>query len=147
MPMSIQRLSAVIVLLLFAMPVVAQTMPSTVGEADRQAIRMVIEEQLGAFQRDDADAAFAQATPNIRKIFQTADQFMRMVRGGYQAVYRPQQVEFRDIVDIDGAPVQRVFFIGPDGLPVIALYPMEKQADGTWKIGGCYLVPAGDGLA
>ena len=142
-----QRVSAIIVLLFFAIPAVAQTMSSSVGEADRQAIRMVIEEQLGAFQRDDADAAFAQASPNIQKIFQTADQFMRMVRGGYQAVYRPRKVEFRDIIDIGGAPTQRIFIIGPDGVPVIALYPMERQADGTWKIGGCYLVPAGDGLA
>ncbi len=142
-----QRAAAIIALLCFVLPAAAQTMPSTVGEADRQAIRMVIEEQLGAFQRDDAQAAFAQATPNIQAIFQTPDRFMRMVRGGYQPVYRPRQVEFRDIIDIDGAPTQRVFIIGPDGVPVIALYPMEQQADGTWKIGGCYLVPAGDGLA
>ncbi len=60
---------------------------------------------------------------------------------------RPRQVEFRDIIDIDGTPTQKVFIIGPDGAPVMALYPMEQQADGTWKISGCYLVPAGDGMA
>ncbi len=142
-----QRAAAIYLLLFFALPAVAQTMPSDVGEADKQAIRMVIEEQLGAFQRDDAQAAFAQASPNIQAIFQTPDRFMAMVRGGYPPVYRPRQVEFRDIVDIDGAPTQRVFIIGPDGAPVMALYPMELQADGTWKIGGCYLIPAADGLA
>ena len=142
-----QRAAAIILLLLFAFPAAAQTMPSDVGEADKQAIRMVIEEQLGAFQRDDAQAAFAQATPNIQAIFQTPDRFMAMVRGGYPSVYRPRQVEFRDIVDINGTPTQRVFIIGPDGAPFMALYPMELQDDGTWKIGGCYLVPAADGLA
>ncbi len=142
-----QRAAAIILLLFFALPAVAQTMPSDVGEADKQAIRMVIEEQLGAFQRDDAQAAFAQASPNIQAIFQTPDRFMAMVRGGYPSVYRPRQVEFRDIVDIDGTPTQRVFIIGPDGAPVMALYPMELQADGTWKIGGCTLIPAADGLA
>ena len=142
-----QRAAAIILLLFFALPAVAQTMPSDVGEADKQAIRMVIEEQLGAFQRDDAQAAFAQASPNIQAIFQTPDRFMAMVRGGYPPVYRPRQVEFRDIVDIDGTPTQRVFIIGPDGAPFMALYPMELQDDGTWKIGGCYLVPAADGLA
>lgn len=142
-----QRIAAIIALLFFVLPAVAQTTPSAVGEADKQAIREVIEEQLSAFQRDDAEAAFAQAAPNIQAMFQTPEVFMRMVRGGYQAVYRPRQVEFRDIIDIDGAPTQRVFVIGPDGVPVIALYPMQKQTDGTWKIGGCYLIPAGDGLA
>jgi hypothetical protein len=142
-----KRLSVIVALLFFTLPVVAQTASSPVGEADRIAIRMVIEEQLSAFQRDDALAAFAQAAPNIQKMFQTPDQFMRMVRKGYQPVYRPRRVEFRDIVELDGAPVQRVFIIGPDGSPIMALYPMQRQADGSWKIGGCYLIPAGDGLA
>ncbi len=145
-----KRAATLILLLIFApliFPVAAQTMPSAVGEADKVAIRKVIEEQLGAFQRDDAQAAFAQASPNIQAMFQTPDRFMSMVRGGYQPVYRPRQVEFRDIIDIDGTPTQKVFIIGPDGAPVMALYPMEQQADGTWKISGCYLVPAGDGMA
>jgi len=145
-----KRAATLILLLIFApliLPVAAQTMPSTVGEADKVEIRKVIEEQLGAFQRDDAQAAFAQASPNIQAMFQTPDRFMSMVRGGYQPVYRPRQVEFRDIIDIDGTPTQKVFIIGPDGAPVMALYPMEQQADGTWKISGCYLVPTGDGMA
>ncbi|MCH8931319.1 MAG: DUF4864 domain-containing protein, partial [Proteobacteria bacterium] len=118
----------IIAVLLFTLPAVAQSLPSQVGEADRQAIRMVIEEQLGAFQRDDAVAAFAQASPNIQAMFQTPDRFMDMVRGGYRPVYRPRRVEFRDIIDLDGVPTQRVFIIGPDGAPVMALYPMELQA-------------------
>ena len=145
-----KRAATLILLLIFApliLPVAAQTIPSAVGEADKVAIRKVIEEQLGAFRRDDAEAAFAQASPNIQAMFQTPDRFMSMVRGGYQPVYRPRQVEFRDIIDIDGTPTQKVFIIGPDGAPVMALYPMEQQADGTWKISGCYLVPAGDGMA
>ena len=142
-----QPAAIVLVLLFFTLPAGAQTMPAEVGEADRQAIRMVIEAQLGAFQRDDAVAAFAQASPSIQAMFQTPDRFMDMVRGGYRPVYRPRQVEFRDIIDLDGVPTQRVFIIGPDGAPIMALYPMELQSDGVWKIGGCYLVPAADGLA
>ena len=143
----VQPTAIVLLLLFFTLPAGAQTMPAEISEADRQAIRMVIEEQLGAFQRDDAAAAFAQASPNIQAMFQTPDRFMDMVRGGYRPVYRPRRVEFRDIINIDGVPTQRVFIIGPDGAPVMALYPMEQQADGVWKIGGCYLVPAADGLA
>ena len=142
-----QPAAIVLLVLFFAAPAGAQTMPAEIGEADRQAIRMVIEEQLGAFQRDDAQAAFARATPGIQAIFKSPERFMDMVRRGYQPVYRPRQVEFRDIIDIDGAPTQRVFIIGPDGAPVMALYPMERQADGTWKIDGCTLIPAADGLA
>ncbi|MCH7888216.1 MAG: DUF4864 domain-containing protein [Proteobacteria bacterium] len=112
--------------------------------ADRGAIRTVIEDQLAAFGRDDADAAFAQAAPGIQTKFGTPEIFMHMVRSAYQPVYRPREVQFRDIVEIDGVPVQHVFLVGPGGELVIALYPMERQPDGAWKIAGCYLIQAPD---
>ena len=31
---------------------------------------------------------------------------------------------------------------GPDGKTYEALYSMERQADGTWRINGCTLLPA-----
>jgi hypothetical protein len=112
------------------------------SDDDRLAIRAVITDQFAAFQRDDGAAAFAQATPSIQGLFQSPDVFMRMVREAYQPVYWPRQVEFREVVDFRGAPAQRVFLVGPDGVPVIALYPMERQPDGTWRINGCYLLRA-----
>jgi hypothetical protein len=35
--------------------------------------------------------------------------------------------------------VQSVELVGPDGGHYIALYRMEKQPDGSWKINGCEL--------
>ena len=129
-----------IAVMLWAVSAAAQTAP--VSEADEARIRAVVADQLAAFQRDDAKAAFAFATPAIQQIFQTPGNFMQMVKTGYAPVYRPRKVEFRDLVDAEGVPVQRVYLVGPDGVPVIALYPMERQADGSWKIDGCYLVRA-----
>ncbi len=122
----------------------AQSLEITPG--DKQAIQAVIADQLAAFRRDDGPAAFAHATAKIQARFQTPEIFMQMVRGGYQPVYRPRLVEFRDIVELHGMPIQRVYLVGPDGVPVIALYPMERQADGAWKIDGCTLVRAGDDM-
>ncbi len=90
----------------------------------------------------DAVAAFAHAAPEIKRKFGTPETFMRMVRTAYRPVYRPRVVEFRDVVMIDGVPVQRVDLVGPAGKSVIALYPMERQTDGGWKTAGCYLVRA-----
>ena len=125
-----------------AKPVVAELIGETVvlPDADRQAIRAVIERQLQAFLRDDGSAAFSYATPSIQGIFQTPDNFMSMVKNGYQPVYRPQAVTFRDIIDLHGAPAQRVLVVGPDGVPVIAVYPMQRMPDGSWLINGCYLL-------
>lgn len=114
--------------------------PMPMSDSDRAAIRSVIERQLQAFLRDDGSAAFSFASPNIQSMFQTPDNFMSMVRQGYQPVYRPQAVSFKDIISFNGAPAQRVVVVGPDGVPVIAVYPMRQMPDGHWVIDGCYLL-------
>jgi len=110
-------------------------------DSDRAAIREVIERQLQAFQRDDGAAAFAFAAPGIQSKFASPEAFMDMVRDGYQAVYRPRAVQFKDIVSLEGTPAQRLMVIGPDGVPMIAVYPMRRMLDGSWRIDGCVLLP------
>jgi hypothetical protein len=117
----------------------SSTTPSELSEADRVAIRAVIEDQLAAFQRDDGPAAFAHASPAIRIMFGTPENFMRMVRQGYQPVYRPRRVEFLDILTVQGDLIQKVRVVGPDGIEAIALYQMQRQPKGGWKINGCVL--------
>ncbi len=118
----------------------AQTQDTAITEADRGSIRQVIERQLAAFRRDDGPEAFSYASPNVRRQFGTPQNFMRMVQTGYAPVYRPRMVEFRGLEMVGDVPAQKVFFVGPDGVPVMAIYPMQKQPNGDWKIDGCMLV-------
>ena len=111
----------------------------TLTDADRSAIHQAVESQLLAFGQDDADAAFAYASPETKKQFGTAQNFMRMVRVGYAPVYRHKSLEFGRISQVDGNVVQRVYLVGMDNVSVIALYFMEQQEDGNWLIGGCVL--------
>ncbi|MBM3488418.1 MAG: DUF4864 domain-containing protein [Alphaproteobacteria bacterium] len=108
------------------------------------AIKTLIQRQIEAFLRDDAEGAFSLASPRIRGIFGTADNFLAMVRSGYGAVYRTRHLSFRDLVVISGNLIQPVVVIGPDGVSVTALYIIERQTDGSWRIGGCVLVPEPD---
>ena len=117
---------------------------SAVEEADRASIIGVIQSQMAAFQADAAGEAFSYATPGIQRMFGTPERFMAMVRAGYQPVYRPREVEFRELRDTAEGPVQSVLVVGPDGVPVMALYIMQRQTDGTWRIAGCVLTPADD---
>jgi ketosteroid isomerase-like protein len=126
---------ALLILLVAVAPGRADMPPA----GEQGAIRDVIEAQLDAFQRDDAAAAFAYASPAIRDMFGTAERFMAMVREGYAPVHRPRRVEFRDLVTERGRLTQRVYVVGPDGRPVIANYFMERQPDGSWRIDGCVL--------
>jgi hypothetical protein len=108
--------------------------------SDRGAIRQVIEGQMSAFRQNDAAGAFNFAAPGIQAMFGTPENFIRMVETGYPPVYRPREVEFRDLVVRDDLIVQKVLVVGPDGRPVMALYTMELQPDGKWRIAGCRLV-------
>jgi hypothetical protein len=100
----------------------------------------VIESQIAAFRRDDGAGAFAFASPTIKRMFGTPENFMDMVRGGYPQVYRPSSVGFGELMRAGDRLVQLVDIVGPDGLPVIAVYEMERQPDGSWQINGCSLM-------
>jgi hypothetical protein len=110
-----------------------------VAPSDAQAIRAVIEAQLDAFRKDDAARAFSLATPGIRETFGSAERFMEMVRGSYAAVYRPANVTFEAPAGIDGLVVQPVRLTDAQGRVWIALYPMQRQPDGSWRTNGCQL--------
>ncbi len=118
--------------------------PYTLPEADRQAIHKVVVEQLSAFAQDNGPAAFAVATPEMQAKYKSPDLFMVVVRAGYKPVYRPRQVAFQGIIEFDGKPVQRLAVTDQQGKDHLALYIMEPQANGDWRIGGCVLVPPDD---
>lgn len=111
-----------------------------VSNTDSVNIRSVIEHQLAAFKKDDAQGAFGFASPAIQTQFGTPENFMQMVKTSYPAVYRPRSVFFEKITTIQGNITQPVLLLAPDGIPLRALYFMEKQPDNTWRINGCFLV-------
>lgn len=117
---------------------------STLAPGDRQSILTVIQSQLDAFARDDGTEAFSYAAPVIRNKFENPDIFMRMVRSGYPQVYRPQSIEFLGQKLSGDMILQAVHLVGPEGLGVVAIYTMERQSDGSWRIAGVQLVPVED---
>jgi hypothetical protein len=116
----------------------------SLSEADRNAIRNVIEAQLAAFRADDGETAFGFASPSIQRQFGNPATFLAMVKAAYMPVYRPREVQFRRLVELEGEPVQLVLLVGPDFAVVTAYYIMQQQADGTWRINGCVLREAAD---
>jgi hypothetical protein len=105
-------------------------------------IRAVIQSQLDAFAGNDEAAAFSHASPAIHDQYKTPANFMRMVRESYQAIYRPRAVKFLEPAVIQGEVIQAVQVIAPDGAVRVALYSMQRQPDGKWKINGCLLAPS-----
>lgn len=110
---------------------------------DVAAAQSVIRAQEQAFVRDDAAAAYSHAAPAIKEIFPAPDIFMSMVRNGYAPVYRHKSFEFGESKTDGGWITQRVHIIDANGEAWEALYTLEQQADGSYKITGCSLLKAG----
>ena len=123
--------------LLLGMPKTLLSAPAV--DPDARAIQKVIRDQMAAFARDDADAAFAFATPAARKRFGSAGRFLESVKSSYQPVYRPGDVVFLAIERQDGTIIQPVQIGMPDGKVYIAFYEMQRQDNKAWKINGCQL--------
>jgi len=67
-----------------------------VGPAQAQSdeIKAVIGNQIEAFLADDFATAFTFASPMIREIFRTPENFGSMVRNGYPMVWRPAEIRY-----------------------------------------------------
>lgn len=125
------RLFALVLALGLAQPVLAQEGP----------IRQVIESQIDAFQADDFATAFSFASPNIKALFGTPENFGLMVREGYPMVYRPADVDMLDLREVAGNLWQRVRVVDQAGATWFLDYMMVETPEG-WQINAVQILPA-----
>ena len=107
---------------------------------DEQAVQAVVQSQLAAFAKDDADKAFSYATPELRKNIGSSSAFMAMVKGSYPVVYRPASVVILKTEGSGNEVVQKVQMLDASGASWLALYSLQRQKDKTWRISGCVVV-------
>jgi len=114
----------------------------TLTHAEWKAIQRVIAEQRNALIDGNATKAFGYATDGIKHQFGDADTFMSMVRTGYAPLLTARYVEFLEGAVIDGLVIQPLRLIGADNTVSVALYTLEKQKNGRWRIAGCRIAPS-----
>jgi hypothetical protein len=119
--------------------------PACAGD-EVAAAQNVILSQERAFGRDDAAAAYSFAAPAIRQLFPRAEIFMDMVQNSYAPVYRHKSFEFGEARTEGNWVAQRVHIVDANGEPWEALYTLEQQSDGSFKITGCSLLKAGQAV-
>jgi len=122
-------------LLVWATPVAA--------EKHGVQIRTIIESQIEAFREKELGTAFSFASPMIRGMFGTPENFGRMVQEGYPMIWRPSAVEFLDLRDENGRLMQRLSVRDGSGRLFLFDYDMIAGPDG-WRINGVYPVPEPD---
>lgn len=104
-------------------------------DARSSAVEATIGAQIEAFRNDDFERAFTFASPTIRQIFGTPENFGVMVRRGYPMVWRPAEVRFLDLREVDGRLWQRVMITDKVGTVHVLGYEMIQLGD-DWKING-----------
>jgi Domain of unknown function (DUF4864) len=126
-------LIAVLFAAVLALPAGAQDAP----------IQETIQNQIDAFGSDDFARAFSFASPTIKGIFGTAENFGAMVKNGYPMVYRPAEVQMMELREIAGNLWQRVRITDQAGKGHYLDYMMIETPEG-WQINAVQLLPAPD---
>lgn len=126
-------LYAMLTAVTLAMPLAAQDAP----------IRQTIQSQLDAFQTDDFARAFTFASPNIKGIFGTSENFGAMVKQGYPMVHRPSAVTMLELREVAGNLWQRVMITDQAGRTHLLDYMMIETPEG-WQINAVQLLRAPD---
>ncbi|MFA8443308.1 DUF4864 domain-containing protein [Yoonia sp.] len=110
---------------------------------DSDAIEDVIGSQLEAFNNRDVSEAWQYASPNIKRLFGSSDNFGMMVQRGYPMVWDNADVRFLELRDVAGNLWQKVMVRDAQGGLHILDYQMVETAEG-WQINGVQLLPAPD---
>jgi len=114
----------------------------TFGAAAQQSeIEGTISSQIEAFKADDFDQAFTYATPNLQRLFQSPQNFERMVTQGYPMVWRPAEVRYLELVERGGDMYQKVQITDQKGGLHVLMYRMQETSAG-WRIGGVRILEA-----
>jgi hypothetical protein len=116
--------------LLLSSPVAAQQDP----------VQQTILDQIEAFKADDFATAFTFASPTIKSIFMSPENFGMMVRNGYPMVHRPGSVRMLEQRDVAGRLWQKVMITDQAGRSHILDYQMIETESG-WQINAVQLLP------
>ena len=117
---------------------------STISTADEQTdIQNTIANQLEAFASDDFTEAFTHASPGIKDIFGSVDNFSRMVKKGYPMVWRYNNFQFLKLEETPQGYSQIVRITNKKDELFLLKYFM-KNISGIWKISGVIIIENSD---
>ena len=111
-----------------------------INSADAEAIHAVVQSQLDAFAKDDAETAFELASPDTRVKFGSPYNFLQLIKLHYNPIYRHRLALFSDPEVIDGATIQVVRLTDGDNQVWLAIYRMRSDPGGAWKVDDCQLL-------
>ncbi|MEP6942695.1 MAG: DUF4864 domain-containing protein [Betaproteobacteria bacterium] len=117
-------------------------LPGDPKPSEWKAMERIISAQRAALVAGEGVKAFAYASPGIRAQFGDPETFLELVRTGYAPLLTARYVEFLPGAVIDGTVVVPLRLIDTDNTVRVALYILERQKNGEWRIAGCRIAPS-----
>src|SRR5579862_5866662 len=108
--------------------------PVAAGEAGGIAAQAVIQRQLDAFKRGDAEGAFALASPALKENFADSDRFMEIVRAKYTPFFHRRMAEFGTLAINGDTAAQSVLIVDDESDVWTVVYELGRQPNGSWAI-------------
>jgi len=113
------------------------------GPVQADPIEDVITSQLDAFNARNTERAFSFASPMIKRLFGTPDNFGGMVARGYPMVWDNDFVRFLDRAERGDSVYQRLLVSDAEGNMYVLEYKLIEAPQG-WQIDGVSILPAPD---
>jgi hypothetical protein len=110
-----------------------------VQQASVMAVRTVIERQIEALRRDDAQTAFAFVAPRLKQRFVDSGSYMRVIREQFAAILTAKAFSFGDMRETSYGTAQVVSLSDPNGEPWLAFFLMDRDAS-EWRVANVVLV-------
>jgi hypothetical protein len=126
--------------LVFAGLAAAAAAPSLAAPQGGSAARALIERQLSAFQRGDAQDAFDVTGPELKANFATSGNFMDAVRANYTPFFHHRVTEFGLFAQAGDEAAQGLTLVDDDDNVWSVVYKLGRQPNGAWLIDGVLLV-------
>lgn len=123
--------------LLLAIPLAS---PIFAQDTRNAGIQNTITDQIDALKANDFARAFSFASPTIKTLFGTPENFGAMVQKGYPMVARPSAVRMLGLRDVAGGLWQRVMVTDQSGHTFMLDYQMVETVNG-WQINAVQLLP------
>ena len=123
--------------------VVSVCFSTSVFAGSKEDVQATISSQLEAFLKDDFDTAFTFASPSIRSMFRSPQNFGQMVQRGYPMVWRPQKFNFLEHRKDPAGRAQDIQIIDQSGTAHYLRYFLIETNNG-WKISGVQFLNPSD---
>ncbi len=111
------------------------------ASAQQAEIEGTINRQFDAFKADDFEGAFEFASPALQLLFQSPENFKRMITTGYPMVQRPAEVTYLELRESAGSLWQKVQIIDGKGYTHLLDYQMI-QINEEWRIASVRMLNA-----